>query len=84
MRAYTGFSCPDVAENVIPAANIVKLRYFYHLFAAKFIIYINDTIQAVMLKCKKKAHVLISCTCAGHEGIRGIGSINTLTLNIDK
>jgi hypothetical protein len=58
LRAYIGVNCEEVAENIISAANIVKLPSFYHLFAATFTIYINDTIPAVMLKLKKIWHLL--------------------------
>jgi hypothetical protein len=73
-----------VAENIIPAANIVKLLSFDYLFAANFMISINDIFQEVMLKCQKMAPVVIGCTCAGREGIRGMGSINPLILYIGK
>ena len=36
MRAYIGVNCRDVAENIISAANIVKLLSFDHLFEANF------------------------------------------------
>jgi hypothetical protein len=84
IRAYKGVSCRDVAENIVSAVNIVKLLSFDHSIAANFIIPLNDTIQAVMLKCQKMAPIVIGCTCAGHEDIWGIGSINTFTLNIGK
>jgi len=84
MRVYKGVSCRDVAENIISLTNILKLLSFNHSIAANFIIPLNDTIQAVMLKCLKMAPVVIGCTCAGHEGIRGIGSLNNFTLNIGK
>jgi hypothetical protein len=84
MRAYKGVSCRDVAENIISLTNIVKLLSFNHSIAANFIIPLNDTIQAVMLKCQKMAPVVTGCTCAGHEGTQGIGSINSFILNIGK
>jgi hypothetical protein len=58
MRAYIVVNCRNVEGNIIPAANIVKLPSFHHLFAANFIISTNDTIQAVTLKCQKKWHLL--------------------------
>jgi hypothetical protein len=84
MSAFVGEKNFDVIKMHGTTLTIVKLLPFHHLFAAKFIISINDTFQVVMLKCHKTAHVVISFPCASHECIRGIGSINPLTLIIGK